>query len=141
MSLLQQILGSREKPSEVFQEHVLFLARNGTFTVRFPFSWALQKVSKTWPLSHYGSKSIFPLKKNLLIAFGALAVQNRQHVGYRGLLMKSITLLKQRQLLAYTHSKFCSIQYRICIIFIQQQKLRNSYFHIKGRNFLGKFWL
>ena len=34
MSLVQQILGSGEMSSEVFQEHVLFLARNGTFAVR-----------------------------------------------------------------------------------------------------------
>ena len=72
MSLVQQLLGSGEIPSEMFQEHVLFLARTGTFAVRLPFSWALQKVSTTWPLSHYGSKSPLPLRKNLLIAFGSL---------------------------------------------------------------------
>ena len=55
--------------------------------------------------------------------------------------MKSITLPKQRQLLESTHSKFSSIKYRICIIFIQQQKPRNSYFLIKEGNFLGKFGL
>ena len=131
--------GLERCPQKCFKSTFFILVRNGTFAVRFPLSWALQKLSKTWPFSHYSSKSPLPLKKNLLIAFGSfgsLVVQNRQPVGCRGLLMKSISLLKQRQLLDHTQSKFCSIQYRICIIFIQQQKPRNSFFLIKGGSFL-----
>ena len=93
MSLVQQLLGQERCPQKCFKSTFSILARNGTFAVRFPFSWALQKVSKTWPFSHYGSKSPLPVKKNLLIAFGSLGSSKR------GLLMKSITLLKQRQLL------------------------------------------
>ena len=55
--------------------------------------------------------------------------------------MKSLTLLKQSRFLDHTCNKFCLIQNPICIIFIQQQKPRSSYFLIKGGNFFGKFGL
>ena len=61
MSLVQQVLGSGEMPSEVFQEHVLFW--RGTVLLlcrKIPIFVGTSKVSKAWPLSHYGSNSPSP---------------------------------------------------------------------------------
>ena len=55
MSLVQERLGSGGDELRNSLLRTFFtLARNGTFVVRSPFLWALQRVSKTWPFSHYG---------------------------------------------------------------------------------------
>ena len=98
MSLVQQRLSFREMPSECFKSTFITLARNGTLVVRFPFLWALQKVSKTWLFSHYGSKFPLPLSQELINCIW-LPWQFKIDILYRkwrvhGILMKSIKVLK-----------------------------------------------
>ena len=58
---MQERLGSgRDELRNSLLRTFFTLARNGTLVVRLLFLWALQKVPKAWPLSHYGSKSPSP---------------------------------------------------------------------------------
>ena len=61
MPLVQERLGSgRDEFRNSLLRTFFTLAKNGTFVVRSPFLWALQKVPKTLPFSQYGSKSPSP---------------------------------------------------------------------------------
>ena len=98
MSLVQQRLSFGEMSSEMFQEHVLYFGEERYLVVRFPFWWALQKVSKTWLFSHYGSKFPLPLNQELINCIW-LPWQFKIDNMYRdwrvhGILMESIKLLK-----------------------------------------------
>ena len=98
MSLVQQRLSFGEMPSEMFQEHVLYFGEERYLSRKIPIWWALQKVSKTWLFSHYGSKFPLPLNQELINCIW-LPWQFKIDILYRnwrvhGILTKSMKLLK-----------------------------------------------